>query len=239
MSPRWSPTRSADRCGLSGPGAPPPRLVPEQPAPMACGGRARYRARLRRPFFSMPYIPRRTNSVIRPTLARHGSDGGKAPTPRDDLETAFRAIRTVPEAGAHPKGRKEVEEPGGARLAHRPSGPTAVRRLPRCPWPAKNQRRRAVSAASLSGNRRALGGAAGAAACANMLKGPTFSRDGGHFDRLLHSISGLRPMAEASFQMENGLMLLRALIIENGRKPLAAIFGQKCATMLVFVPARC
>src|SRR3546814_3985014 len=63
--------------------------------------------------------------------------------------TAGRAARkgkgTAPEAGAHPKGRNEMEEPREARLAHRPSGPTAARRLPRCPWPAQWQRRRARS----------------------------------------------------------------------------------------------
>src|SRR3546814_11413108 len=75
--------------------------------------------------------------------------------------TAGRAARkgkgTAPEAGAHPKGRNEMEEPREARLAHRPSGPTAARRLPRCPWPAQWQRRRAVSAASPLENKRALG----------------------------------------------------------------------------------
>lgn len=53
------------------------------------------------------------------------------------------------------------------RLAHRPSGPIAVRRLPRCPWPAPQQRRRAISAASSLENKRALVAAAGAAACAD------------------------------------------------------------------------
>ena len=51
------------------------------------------------------------------------------------------------------------------RLARRPSGPIAARRTTRCPWPAQVPRRCAVSAASTSDNRRALGEAAGGAAC--------------------------------------------------------------------------
>jgi len=59
-----------------------------------------------------------------------------------------------------------MEEPSPKdRLAGRPSGRIAVRRTTRCPWPAAKQRRRAVSAASLPENRRALGEAAGGAAC--------------------------------------------------------------------------
>jgi len=55
---------------------------------------------------------------------------------------------------------------GIARLARRPGGPIAVRRLPRCPGPAQRRRRRAGSAAPSSDNKRALGEAAGGAACA-------------------------------------------------------------------------
>ncbi|KRC09249.1 hypothetical protein ASE06_04995 [Sphingopyxis sp. Root214] len=56
--------------------------------------------------------------------------------------------------------------------------------------------------------------------------------------RLLHSISGLRPMAEAPFQIENGSIARYPVEGECGRKPSVAVLEGKCATTLVFAPTR-